>query len=523
MSIAPQNLMSTLRGMPDAQLQKYAALHKNDPFVFPLAFQESQDRQRARAAQQAQGQQPMKVVDQDLQQMMPQPAPQPMMPPQQMAQAPQGGQAPQQLPENSGIGQLPAPNMQNMADGGIVAFADGGEVQGYAEKGLVELPGGLGIYNQGAFATQAGGDEIAKYKAYLENLRTSPATKQQLLEKFIAERGGKMPQAPAPAAAPVAPPAMPAPAAPPTTPTPAAAATTPTPAAPSVPIAPPTAPTAKPMPAPGLPSAEAYIKQFEAALPEKEKVDDAEAETAFANKRNAPFEEYSTKAKSMVDKEKNRLSEGKEQDFYMSLIEGGLAAAGATGPNGIQNIAQGFSKGAASYKDALKDFRKASQENAKMELDIDKATAAQKIGNIDQWEKRTEAAKERNSKRDQYAASGLSQLLSHDISGKYAYAGQSLAANTQLQAYGMPGAQERMVQRFSDDPKFAAAYEKFATMSPEAKAGVVTRDNALKNWSSSIMLQQKYPKFDDYYKMAATTSAGATPELKYNPQTGRIE
>jgi hypothetical protein len=211
------------------------------------------------------------------------------------------------------------------------------------------------------------------------------------------------------------------------------------------------------------------MKQYETALPEKEKVDDAAAETAFTNKRNAPFEEYSTKAKSMVDKEKNRLSEGKEQDFYMSLIEGGLAAAGATGPNGIQNIAQGFSKGAASYKDALKDFRKASQENAKMELDIDKATAAQKIGNIDQWEKRTEAAKERNAKRDQYAASGLSQLLSHDISGKYAYAGQSLAANTQLQAYGMPGAQERMVERFSTDPKFAAAYKEFASIVPNVK------------------------------------------------------
>jgi hypothetical protein len=132
MSIAPQNLMSTLRGMPDAQLQQYAAMHKNDPFVFPLAFQESQDRQRARASQQAQGQQPMKVVDQDLQQMMPQPAPQPMMPPQQMAQAPQQAQ---QLPENTGIGQLPAPNLQKFADGGIVAFDEGGEVPSFSKGG----------------------------------------------------------------------------------------------------------------------------------------------------------------------------------------------------------------------------------------------------------------------------------------------------------------------------------------------------------------------------------------------------
>jgi len=41
-----------------------------------------------------------------------------------MAGAPQ--EMTQGLPENSGIAQLPAPNMQKMAGGGIVAFADGG-------------------------------------------------------------------------------------------------------------------------------------------------------------------------------------------------------------------------------------------------------------------------------------------------------------------------------------------------------------------------------------------------------------
>jgi len=39
---------------------------------------------------------------------------------------------PQGLPEDSGIGQLPAQNMQGMAAGGIVAFDDGGSVPGFA-------------------------------------------------------------------------------------------------------------------------------------------------------------------------------------------------------------------------------------------------------------------------------------------------------------------------------------------------------------------------------------------------------
>ena len=47
-------ITSTLRGMSDQQLQQYAAMHKSDPFVFPLAFQESRTRQQMRAGQAAQ-------------------------------------------------------------------------------------------------------------------------------------------------------------------------------------------------------------------------------------------------------------------------------------------------------------------------------------------------------------------------------------------------------------------------------------------------------------------------------------
>ena len=48
-------------------------------------------------------------------------------------------EAAQQLPEASGIGQLPAPNMESMgmAGGGIIAFDDGGEVPSFQNRGLV--------------------------------------------------------------------------------------------------------------------------------------------------------------------------------------------------------------------------------------------------------------------------------------------------------------------------------------------------------------------------------------------------
>lgn len=128
MAMNPNSIMADLRMKSDKELQAFAAMHKNDPFIFPLAFQESQTRQRMRMAQDAQmaGQEQPKVVDQDLAQMMPQAAPQ---------QAPQQDA---QLPEDSGIAQLPAQNMQGMAVGGIVAFDEGGEVPRYYDGDLIK-------------------------------------------------------------------------------------------------------------------------------------------------------------------------------------------------------------------------------------------------------------------------------------------------------------------------------------------------------------------------------------------------
>jgi len=114
--IAPQSITSNLRRMSDQQLAQYAKMHANDPYIFPLAFQESQDRKsmRSEAMARQSGQMPPPVVQQDLAQMMPQQAPQ--MPQQ------------AQLPEEQGIGTLPAQNLQGMAGGGITGenhFAGG--------------------------------------------------------------------------------------------------------------------------------------------------------------------------------------------------------------------------------------------------------------------------------------------------------------------------------------------------------------------------------------------------------------
>ncbi len=97
-------ITSQFARMSDQQIQQYAAMHKNDPYTMSLALSEMNRRKETRSAQMGQQQQQPKVVDQAIAEMS------------------------QGLPEDSGIAQLPTGPMQ-YADGGIVAFGSGGDVQ----------------------------------------------------------------------------------------------------------------------------------------------------------------------------------------------------------------------------------------------------------------------------------------------------------------------------------------------------------------------------------------------------------
>jgi soluble lytic murein transglycosylase-like protein len=124
-------ITTTLRGMPDQQLQQYAAMHKNDPYILSLAIQESNSRQQLRASAMAKmaGQQPPTVADQDLAKMtqpVQPPAPQGMP---QQGMPPRGAPIPQ-APQAGGVAALPAQNMQGMAEGGIAGYAGGGAGRG---------------------------------------------------------------------------------------------------------------------------------------------------------------------------------------------------------------------------------------------------------------------------------------------------------------------------------------------------------------------------------------------------------
>jgi hypothetical protein len=454
MAMNPNSLMADLRMKSDKELQQFAAMHKNDPFIFPLAFQESQTRQRMRMAQQAQmgGQEQPKVVDQELAQMMPQA---------------------QQLPEDSGIAQLPAKNIEGMAGGGIVAFEEGGEVpsfsgtEGSQVRGISYAPYGF-ANTLAAQPTQA---EIAEFnrqqeqgftgnlQEFLGKIRNalpsfdaqqlSPTQKKKTIQyaegvnmrptmandprrldlsssenaagdKETAEDADKQTAGAnkgktGAGAAGVAGLAG------------AAGAGGGNGKAPSTDTA--------------LNTALNAATGVEALLPAKRK---AREKDEFLAEREDISKPVYEKAEKMINKEKDRLNEGKEQDFYMALIEGGLAAAGATGTNALQNIAQGFSKGVGSYGRALKDFRKAAQENSKMELEMERARAAEKRNDIDAYQRHMETVENQNADIDKLKTSGLFQLANTNLSGQYQLKASANSAAAQIAAAKLPGAQERL-------------------------------------------------------------------------------
>ena len=131
-------ITKTLAGLqPDSALQQYAMLHKNNPYILSLAKSESDRRKSLRTAAQGNpGQQPT-VVDQNI-----------------------AGMAQQQLPENQGIAQIPTPNIQRMADGGIAGYED--DQEGMATGGM----GGMFNFAQRSepVLRMSGGGHVPRYQ-----------------------------------------------------------------------------------------------------------------------------------------------------------------------------------------------------------------------------------------------------------------------------------------------------------------------------------------------------------------------
>lgn len=463
MAMNPQSVLADLRMMSDQQLQQYAAMHKNDPFVFPLAFQESQMRKQMRSEAQAMQPPQAKVADQALASMM---------------------------PEDVGIGALPAQNLEGMAAGGIVAFDEGGEVPRYngtegswidrlpkdawlrtmAEnyrKGrpLLDIqPAANPLFDvqppraaaPGAVKPAAAATPMAASAAY------TPSVEGMLNPATGAAQQFQSAPAPAPAPAPPGPPA------PPTAPT--------------------IAPTSfKPAEAPSLASAKelagqlldtgsykSEIEKYQKA--EQDAVDAARAARKEGKPAGKAYEEY----ESTLREETADLGRQKGEAQGEAWLTAGLAVLGGSSPFALQNLGLA-TKGVEQYRDAMKDIRKATRENAKGLADIAQARRAEERGDWEKTQEFEERASTRMSNARKFGIDGLMTLgvKSAELAGR-AYdtqvtqAGMDRRTMAELQSrekiagaqLAAPSGIEKLVQRIQTDPKFAEAYKEYASVGP---------------------------------------------------------
>jgi hypothetical protein len=368
--------------MPDKQLQQYAMLHKNDPYILSLAVQESNARKQIRASSQMQAPQQPPVADQDIAQM-----------------APQG----------MGVAALPAQNMEQMADGGIAGYADDGEVPRFngSKSQFVQDIEALGSYltpfskermdriraedaakaaaEKATAAQRAAQIESGRPRtlaASLSNYFTSPNAKMQEAESYLPAA----PQAPTEQAVVQA--------------AQSAKASGASPPAPNMetldqqrPPAPP-APPAPAAPAAGLPTLATKMPTAEEAVQQAGKfVDFSKAESELGTMRarqrmsdEALIKTYEdTKPKTpayqgleaMLDKESKETATEKDKAGLWALFNGFLAMAGGESPHALTNIAKGALQGSAEYSAAMKDIKKIERENMKMRADIEQARRAE--------------------------------------------------------------------------------------------------------------------------------------------------
>ena len=350
-------ITAQLAKMPDQALQQYAMMHKNDPYTVSLALSESNRRKQMRAAaqgQQGMGEQP-KVVDQGIAEMVP---PQPQMP--------------QPMPEDVGIGALPAPNMQGMAGGGIVTFGGGGDVQHFQSGGSAFerwLRSNTTPAEQKRFESL---QEQADREKRIEKLTVprplSTAEQAERNKAVVADADFTRGDVRFPAGLTLDTPPVP------TVKTPtiadaAAAAGNKKPSAPASGNKPPVAPVV---------SNPDYLTQLNEMRTKAGDVVDplAERRTALTDKQvkaeiaalaerkleqAAEFKEMFKGKEERIGKREAELGKSKDTNTGMAFLEAGLAMMQARGP-GLAGIAQGAGVGLKQYQSGIKDIRAAQEK-----------------------------------------------------------------------------------------------------------------------------------------------------------------
>ena len=437
-----EQITSRLAQMPDQTLQQYAMMHKDDPYIMALAVSESRRRKQMRAAAPRPQAQP-KVAERALMEM--------------------------------GVDALPTQEM-DFAGGGIVAFADGGDVERYQTGGsifaqldqekanrLAQLDAQLAQINPMLIAASQSGDSraIQQYsqqaqaiRDQINAVRESAGNRMAGIEAMMAPKA-----APAAALAPqVAPPADVSAAAPAAAPTggisqaaldqgrapmpgpqldrgrmgarrssdeiaaeKAGLGATPEAAAMRRDTA--TAPKTS-----TVQGAKDLAGQFYDTEGEKKAIKDyvAGRKEAIEKARQRyaegkPEGKAYSKFEEMLQAEEGRAGKEKDEATGVAIFKAGLAMMSGTSPRAFENIGKGALTGLEEYSSAMKDMKKAAKERQKAFAEIENARRAEER---DDWKAKNAAEDKRDEHLDnaeRYGVEGISKVtgkgaeLSKDI------------------------------------------------------------------------------------------------------------
>lgn len=515
-------ITSQLSGMPDQALQQFAAMHKNDPYTLSLAISESNRRKQMRAGAQAgmAGQKQPTVADQAIAGMNAAPQPQ------------AGG-----LPEEQGIGALPTPNMQGMADGGIVGYADGGPTYYNPASQAALHPFGGPSEDDGRSSTF--GQFLSNIPEWLSGGKKGEAERVQqerrlqlerqrinadpgLLSRLTpAERAERMAQVNAidaqlaqlrgttPSAKPTPGQAFPTSIAPQVTP----GAT-----APSVTAAPVTgqfidartpAPKApgKTKSAAGTTSAAPKDDGLEAIYAKLEKLggdeetkkgiksyqDEVDASIAAlktAREEGRPQGDAYAAYKASLEKDAAAAQGKEDKNLKMALINAGLAMMGGKSQYAMQNIAEGAQVGTKQYQAGLDKLEEAAKARQKEEAMIEQARRSEARGD---WKDTAEFNQKANEAKLTAKKFGITAIA--EISGL-----------TRKDATTVWGKQQELAQREREHRESMANQLKVAQTYSANRgiSGTVTPALALKEYNDLIAadktgeFQTKYPSSQAY-------------------------
>lgn len=420
-----EQITSRLAQMPDQALQKYAMMHKEDPYIMALAISESRRRKQMRAASAApQPQAQPKVADQALMEM--------------------------------GVDALPTQDM-NFAGGGIVAFADGGDVEHYQVGGStyetpydrmnrlnrereeqerlerlarIEAEGG----NTSSYGSQMGNvgrffDQfVPDPRNIFKTLVSAPGygLNKDLARPGPTDTGDEAKRLAARYAAPgsAAPAAPSTPAAPGAARTGTASAGAPregglgaTPEAAAARKAAVTEPAA-----PSVQSAKDLAGEFYDTKAQKEEVEkyikeqkDAVERARERREQGKPQGEAYSKYEQMLQAEGAKSGKERDDALSVAILQFGVGLMGGTSPNAFKNISDAAGPALGQYTSALKDLKKAEKERQKALADIENARRAEAR---DDWKAKNEFEDKAETRMDTARKHGIDFI--REVSGKSA-------------------------------------------------------------------------------------------------------